>query len=75
MEELNAWVSQDLDPWEFLKPHLWYYPDHPDLSEGIALYFKHTSLSNEDVMEKLDCHIQDHETLNEVEGYLYFRRC
>ena len=26
LEELNAWVSQGLDPWEYLRPVNWYDP-------------------------------------------------
>ena len=26
LEELNSWVSQDLEPWNFLVPTLWYAP-------------------------------------------------
>ena len=75
IEELNSWVSQNLDPWHFLKPVIWYYPDNIDLSEGIAVYLKHTSLPTTLVMESLKDHIQDHETLKIVDRYLYFKRC
>ena len=75
LEELNAWVSQDLDPWEFLKPVLWYCPKNPDTSEGIAVYFQHTTLSNDHVLDALQPHVNDYETLKERDGYIYFRRC
>ena len=29
LEELNSWVSQDLEPWNFLVPTLWYAPALP----------------------------------------------
>ena len=75
VEELNSWVSQDLDPWEFLKPVVWYMPGALDLSEGIAVYLKHTSLPTDLVVTSLKEHVQDHETLKMVEDYIYFRRC
>ena len=75
VEELNSWVSQNLDPWEFLKPIVWYAPGTPHLSEGIAVYLKHTSLPTDLVMNYLQEHIQDHETLKQVEDFIFFRRC
>ena len=75
LEELNAWVSQDLEPWEFLKPTLWYHPEQPDLSQGIAVYFKHTTIPTDLVMTALNPHIQDHETLRRKGNYIYFARC
>ena len=75
VEELNTWVSQSLDPWEFLKPVYWYYPSITDLSEGIAVYLKHTSLPSSLIFEPLKEHLHEFETLTEREGYLYFRRC
>ena len=75
IEELNSWVSQDLDPWEFLKPSAWYFPGDKELNEGIALFFKHTSLPNSYVYSVLERHINEYETL-EIKGkHLYFRRC
>ena len=65
IEELNSWVSQDLDPWEFLRPLLaWYYPNSPDLDEGISLFFKHTSLDTTDVFFTLKEHLNEFETLS-----------
>ena len=75
VEELNAWVSQDLDPWEFLKPVLWYFPTAKELSEGIAVYLKHTLLPTDEVYSSLKAHVHDYETLSKKDGYLYFRRC
>ena len=75
IEELNAWVSQGLDPWDCLMPVVWYMPERPELSEGISLYFKHSSLPNEKVYNELQKHVLDHETL-ELTGYdLFFSRC
>ena len=75
IEELNAWVSQNLDPWEFLKPLAWYYPNNKDLDEGISLFFKHTSLNTTDVYHTLKEHLNEFETLEHKDNYLFFRRC
>ena len=75
IEELNAWVSQDLDPWEFLKPLQWYCPRQTNTKDGIALYFKHTSLPNGHVYETLKRHVNEYETLEMTDSCLYFCRC
>ena len=75
LEELNAWVSQDLEPWECLVPAAWYVPIYPELSDGIALYFKHFIHDNDLVYNKLLPHIQEHETLELRKNYLFFKRC
>ena len=77
LEELNCWVSQGLEPWEFLEPSLWYCIDHKHkpFTEGYACQFTHTNLSNECIQESLQPHIQSHEKLKVVEGQLYFQRC
>ena len=75
IEELNSWVSQDLDPWEFLKPTTWYCPEYDETKNGIALYFEHTCLPTEDVYEVLKRHINEYETLKIVDNSLYFSRC
>ena len=75
IEELNAWVSQDLDPWEFLKPLLWYCPKYDNTKDGIALYFRHTSLPARDVYEVLKRHVNEYETLKVDDSSLYFARC
>ena len=75
IEELNSWVSQHLDPWEFLKPVAWYYPNNTDLNEGISLFFKHTSLDTIDVYRTLKEHLNEFETLEQKDNYLFFRRC
>lgn len=75
VEELNSWVSQNLDPWEFLKPIFWYAPGVPDLSEGISVYLRHTSLPTNLVVSSLENHIQDHETLKKVDDFIFFQRC
>lgn len=75
IEELNSWVSQGLDPWDCLIPAAWYTPARPELSEGISLYFKHNSLSNEKVYDELQKHVLDHETLELTGCNLFFSRC
>ena len=75
LEELNAWVSQDLEPWECLVPAAWYVPGRPELSEGIALYFKHFIHDNDLVYKQLLPHVLDHETLELRQNYLFFKRC
>ena len=75
IEELNTWVSQDLDPWEFLKPLAWYYPKNPLLQDGISIFFKHTCLDALDVFDTLKKHLNDHETLKLQNNYLFFQRC
>ena len=75
IEELNSWVSQNLDPWDCLIPLVWYSPSNPELCEGISLYFRHNSLNNQKVYDELQKHILDHETLKLTNGDLYFRRC
>ena len=75
VEELNTWLSQDMEPWEFLKPVHWYLPTIEDLSQGIAVYVKHTCINNKDVYDILNPHVKDHETLELREHSIYFRRC
>ena len=75
IEELNSWVSQDLDPWEFLKPLAWYYPKNSVLGDGISLFFKHTCLDTLDVYNTLKKHLNEYETLKINENYLFFKRC
>ena len=57
IEELNSWISQDLEPWECLMPYKWYDPSDPELSEGISLYFYHTQISNQKVLNLSLIHI------------------
>ncbi len=81
LEELNTWVSQDMEPWECITPLAWYDPEIPSLSEGINLYFFHRGYDTEDLYEELIDHIQPHETLEiydrkfPSDHLLYFKRC
>lgn len=77
LEELNCWVSQGLEPWEFLVPIIWYTIDHEHkpYTQGYACTLRHTTLPTSLVLETLQPHIQEHEELKEDEGLIYFRRC
>ena len=81
VEELNVWVSQDLNPWECIMPIAWYDPSIKGLNEGISLFFRHGSYKPEDLHERLIEHIQPHETLSLFrckaprEDLLLFKRC
>ena len=75
VEELNAWVSQDLEPWECLLPIKWYDPSDDDLSEGIALYMYHVVHPIEFIYSELNKHILEHEVLEKRGSYLFFKRC
>ena len=75
LEELNSWVSSDLEAWECLMPTAWYVPEDPELAEGIAVYFNHTTRHIDHIYPALSSHILSHEQLEIRNKYLYFRRC
>ena len=75
LEELNSWVSSDLEAWDCLMPTAWYVPEDPELAEGIAVYFNHTKRHIDHIYSALTSHILDHEHLEIRNKYLYFRRC
>jgi hypothetical protein len=75
LEELNSWVSLDLEPWDSLVPIAWYVPSITELSQGISVYFKHFSQDINKVYDLLLPHVQDHETLQHRNQYLFFKRC
>jgi len=75
LEELNSWISQDLEPWNFLVPSLWYAPDVTGYSEGISVNFNHSIKDTSEVYNTLCNHILSHETLELRDGYIYFKRC
>ena len=75
LEELNSWVSQELEPWQCFIPYAWYSPYDSELTEGISVYFTHAIYPNDDIYETLLPHIQDHETLEQRDGLLFFKRC
>ena len=75
LEELNSWVSLELEPWDCFIPAAWYVPTITELSSGISVYFKHFSQDINKVYDLLLPHIQDHETLEQRSQYLFFKRC
>ena len=75
LEELNSWVSLELEPWDCFIPAAWYVPTITELSSCISVYFKHFSQDMNKVYDLLLPHIQDHETLEQRSQYLFFKRC
>ena len=75
LEELNSWVSQDLEPWQCFIPYAWYSPFDSELTDGINVYFTHSLYDNEYIYDTLLPHIQDHETLEQRDELLFFKRC
>ena len=75
LEELNAWVSQDLNPWECLRPIKWYSPNDKGFEEGISVLFMHTTLPASHIIDQLLQHKQEHETLTCESGIFRFERC
>lgn len=77
IEELNSWVSQALEPWDCLKPTIWYRIDHPHtpLAEGYGCFLKHTSIPADEVFDVLKQHVHSHEKLKSTEDIIYFQRC
>ena len=75
LEELNSWISASCDDFDFLSPAAWYVPQDPELSEGIATYFSHTSIDNDNLYDALKSHIHAHEKLEVRNQHLYFQRC
>ena len=75
LEELNSWVSQGLDPWECFQVYSWYYPLDKELANGYCVYFKHHIHDTDQIYKQLMPHIQDHESLELRNNYLFFRRC
>ncbi len=63
LEELNSWVSKDLEPWNGLQVLAWYSPQNEELAEGISVYFKHAQYKTNEIFDTLSSHIQSHETL------------
>ena len=75
LEELNSWVSRDLEPWNGIKIIAWYAPHIEELSQGIGVYFKHAQYDTNQISDILSTHIQSHETLEANDRYVYFKRC
>ena len=75
LEELNSWLSNDLDLWQCLCPTMWYSPTSKELSTGYTVYFRHSFY---DVIHTYNClisHILPHESLECAEDHLRFQRC
>jgi hypothetical protein len=75
LEELNSWVSQELEPWQCFIPYAWYSPSDTELTDGICVYFTHAIYNNNDIYDQLVPHIQEHEVLEQRDGLLFFKRC
>ena len=75
LEELNSWVSKELNLWDCLLPTSWYVPSDPELSQGISVNFKHTVHDVDFVYNVLLAHTLSHETLQPRNNYLHFKRC
>ena len=75
LEELNSWVSKELNLWDCLLPTSWYVPSDPELSQGISVNFKHTVHDVDFVYNVLLAHTLSHETLQLRNNYLHFKRC
>ena len=75
LEELNSWVSQDLEPWNFLVPSLWYAPGVAGYEEGISVNFTHSTKDTAEVYAVLVNHTLAHETIKLRDKYIYFKRC
>ncbi len=75
LEELNSWISKDLNLWDCLLPTAWYVPAEPELSQGISVNFRHTVHDVDYVYNVLLNHTLSHETLQLRHNYLHFKRC
>ena len=75
LEELNSWISKELNLWDCLLPIQWYVPSVPELAEGISVNFKHTVHTVDDVYSVLLTHLLPHESLQLRNNYLHFKRC
>jgi len=75
LEELNSWVSQELEPWQTFIIYSWYSPFEWELAEGINVYFTHSLYDNDYIYDTLMPHIQPHETLEQRKELIYFKRC
>ena len=75
LEELNSWVSRDLDVWQCLVPTMWYSPTSKELSTGYIVYFQHAIYDANKTYHCLVSHILPHESLEFAEDHLRFQRC
>ena len=75
LEELNSWVSRDLDVWQCLVPTMWYSPTSKELSTGYTVYFQHSVYDVNRTYNCLASHVLPHESLECAEDCLRFQRC
>ena len=75
LEELNSWLSNDLDVWQCLCPTMWYSPTSKELSTGYTVYFKHSFYDLKHTYDCLASHILPHESLKRTETDIRFQRC
>ena len=75
LEELNSWVSRDLEVWQCLSPVYWFCPSTAELSTGYTVYFQHALYDNKHTYDCLVSHILPHETLTYRDDLLEFKRC
>ena len=75
LEELNIWVSQNLEIWNCFYPTVWLDPSIPEYSQGIQVKFSHFTIPAAEVYETLAPNILQHETLTLTDNSLIFRRC
>jgi len=75
LEELNAWISKGLEPWQCLRPILWYDPSTDNHTEGIRVSFKHSLFDDDQVYDTLVQHLQVQESLIQHKDKLTFIRC
>jgi len=75
LEQLNKQVSDSLEPWQGLKPVLWYSPVTPKFEEGIAVLMTHAVRCIHHVYRELKPKIESHESLSMVGDLMLFRRC
>lgn len=75
LEELNSWVSLSCEPCDSFDLKAWYIPGHPELNEGISVFFTYQKYNLDETFDKLYPHIQDHEKLEKRDNTLYFQRC
>ena len=77
LEELNCWVSQDLEPWDCLQPYYWYDPNAAEdaFAQGYACLFSHCSLDNHEVYAKIKPHVHEYEELVLYGDGIFFKRC
>ena len=75
LEELHCWVNADMDIWDGFIIQAWYRPRHKMLTDGISVFFTHRTMDATALMDALVPHILEHESLEQYEQVLFFKRC